>query len=100
MARRSAGDRRKIKSKLFGPRKTVGCCFCRRRLDFSQATLEHVIPLSLGGGTSLENSALSCSSCNLDRGTSDFTLYQAWRRGRTQTKPPQQMSNSSERPKS
>ena len=44
-----------------------GCCeYCRSPLKYSPDpfAIEHIIPLSLGGATQLENLALSCLGCN------------------------------------
>ncbi len=53
------------------------CCFCKEYLDVSEATLEHVIPFSLGGGNELENLRLSCQGCNHERGVRPFWEYTA-----------------------
>lgn len=72
---RNSGDRRKLKHQLFGGRATASCCFCRYRLTPATATLEHVVPLSQGGGYNIDNLRLSCQGCNLDRGDQPFTVY-------------------------
>ncbi len=44
-----------------------GCCeYCRSRADFATQSfsVEHVIPVSLGGETTLDNLALACPGCN------------------------------------
>lgn len=75
MSTRSSSQKRVIKMRLFGGRSTAPCCFCSRTLIFSDATLEHVRPLSKGGGWSVDNIRLSCSGCNTDRGVQDFVTY-------------------------
>ncbi len=46
------------------------CEYCRLVQEFSGNVfhIEHVVPKSLGGATSLDNLALSCSGCNLAKG--------------------------------
>lgn len=43
------------------------CCeYCKSPRDYAAHTfhIEHIIPISAGGGTSLENLALACANCN------------------------------------
>ncbi len=44
-----------------------GCCeYCRSRADFATQpfSVEHIIPVSQGGETTLDNLALACPGCN------------------------------------
>lgn len=44
-----------------------GCCeYCRSRADFATQSfsVEHILPVSQGGETALDNLALACSGCN------------------------------------
>lgn len=48
-----------------------GACEYCRLLEIATGTtfhLEHILPLSQGGRTTLQNLALSCSGCNLAKG--------------------------------
>ena len=40
------------------------CAYCGKELKKTEATIDHIIPVSQGGETSWENIALSCSKCN------------------------------------
>lgn len=42
------------------------CEYCQSRADYATETfaVDHVIPLSRGGGSDLNNLALACSGCN------------------------------------
>lgn len=42
------------------------CEYCQCRADYTTETfpVEHIIPMSRGGATHLDNLALACSSCN------------------------------------
>lgn len=62
-----------------------GCCFCGRMFASDALTIEHVLPLSLGGGWDLSNLRLSCSPCNTERGVEPFYDFQA--KKREQVKP-------------
>lgn len=65
-----ASRRRKIK--IYGDKKTLPCVFCKRDLLFHEATIEHIIPRSRGGGNVKENIAISCANCNNRRQSRDF----------------------------
>jgi hypothetical protein len=52
--------------------KADGCCaYCRSSEKLMGVTfeLEHIIPQSAGGDTSLDNLCLSCPTCNRHKGT-------------------------------
>ena len=52
---------------------TVPCYVCNRHVKEKNATLEHIIPLSLGGNDDLENLSISHFQCNQARGNNiDF----------------------------
>lgn len=44
------------------------CYWCGSPMKYTKATIEHVIPRSLGGGNAIDNLALSCWRCNQKRG--------------------------------
>lgn len=78
---RNSHWKRRIKAKLFGGRRTRPCCFCRRELTPGTATLEHVLPLSLGGNWEHDNLRLSCQPCNNGRGSESFETFRTRKRG-------------------
>jgi hypothetical protein len=50
--------------------RAVGCCeYCRMHQSLQGATfhVEHVVPLSRGGDSQLDNLAWACPSCNLHK---------------------------------
>lgn len=57
------------------------CCYCGLQMVFAsfergtrpdeQATLEHILPISKGGGHTFENCALACWRCNISKGAAD-----------------------------
>lgn len=59
------------------------CCWCARRMSDvagrkDSATLEHIIPRSLGGSkTDPDNCAVACERCNRKRGVQDIETFQA-----------------------
>jgi 5-methylcytosine-specific restriction endonuclease McrA len=78
---RNSHQKRVKRRRLFGGHRERPCCFCRRPLTEATATLEHVLPLSLGGGWGLDNLRLSCLSCNSERGTEDFSQFRRRKNG-------------------
>lgn len=44
------------------------CQYCGVKVTDKNATLDHVLPLSLGGKTNYENTVCSCGSCNSRKG--------------------------------
>jgi len=53
--------------KLMITQRARGCCeYCFSQIKFSNQSfsVEHIIPESLGGPTTLDNLALACQSCN------------------------------------
>lgn len=68
-------NRRSAKKRLFKRQRTCRWCGCRLTLlqedawnGVELATLEHVIPLNLGGLDNANNWALACEPCNRARG--------------------------------
>ncbi len=43
------------------------CHWCKKQLDFTTATADHLIPLSKGGTNGIDNFVLACEDCNHDR---------------------------------
>lgn len=58
----------KLKKKLFGHMFMAPCCYCKKVFLFAELTVEHVIPLCLGGTNDPSNIALACEPCNNERG--------------------------------
>lgn len=46
------------------------CSYCGIQLVLEEATLDHKIPRSKGGRTTLTNTCLSCHKCNNEKGDS------------------------------
>ncbi len=62
-------DTKKIRENLYY-NNGVNCCYvCDEFMEFKDATLEHIIPLSLGGGNKYINYSLSHYKCNTNKGS-------------------------------
>ena len=44
------------------------CAYCTTPLRLEAATLDHVVPRRLGGGTTADNLVVACYDCNLHKG--------------------------------
>jgi len=44
------------------------CSYCENPVDRRTATLDHVLPVSLGGKTTFENTVCACNICNARKG--------------------------------
>ena len=44
------------------------CIYCAQKVSFSNFTIDHVIPRSLGGRTAWENVVVACMGCNNRKG--------------------------------
>ena len=62
--KRSKHKSQQFKDAAFKGRATVKCHWCRRKLTRSQATTDHVRPLSGGGHDRKGNYVISCGKCN------------------------------------
>lgn len=67
---------KKIKPLLF-ERQGDYCWYCEKAFSFGDLTIEHIIPRSEGGTTSLENCILACIHCNARR--ENFPPPDVWR---------------------
>ena len=55
-------------NKLIVNERANGCCeYCKSPFDFSTElfSIEHIIPISLGGNDELDNLAFACIGCNI-----------------------------------
>lgn len=46
----------------------VPCFVCKEHVPQDQATLEHIVPRSLGGTDDMQNLSISHAKCNRERG--------------------------------
>lgn len=54
------------------------CYYCNRKLDDTNRTIDHKIPLARGGANTPANKVLACQSCNIQKGDltpDEFELY-------------------------
>ena len=57
----------RIKCRGYAP-----CAYCGRNLTFTQATLDHFLPQSLGGNSGLGNLVIACEKCNKRKSSYDW----------------------------
>jgi len=54
------------------------CQYCRKPLSLEDSTLDHVIPLSKGGSSLIENLAVACGDCNNKKGNNINYRSKQW----------------------
>jgi 5-methylcytosine-specific restriction endonuclease McrA len=55
--------------------KNPKCIYCNCKLTPTNATTDHIIPISKGGNNTQVNFLVSCLKCNSERGDMDFYRY-------------------------
>ena len=55
--------------------KTTHCYWCNNKLIKNDTHLDHYVPLAKGGLHTISNLVLSCSSCNLTKGSKDPIVF-------------------------
>jgi len=60
-------DIRKMFYDIYGTQ----CKYCEKKLNFRTIACDHIIPLSKGGSTTVENLQLICKACNTRKGPLD-----------------------------
>lgn len=76
-----------LRNVVMKSQQSSNCCFCGIPLTLETATLEHIIPISLGGTDGYHNLTISCQECNSDRGTIYFLDYYLFKCGILKEKP-------------
>lgn len=69
------------KSKRMKARKQTGgrCWYCSKHVHKDEATLDHVIPLTRGGGYERSNLVFSCQPCNEEKGDKSLEQYRTFK---------------------
>lgn len=52
----------------------ANCCYCGNLFSANELTIEHKIPICMGGSSEIENIDLACAPCNRAKGKEAF-LY-------------------------
>jgi 5-methylcytosine-specific restriction endonuclease McrA len=50
------------------------CCYCKLAFLVDELTVEHKIPICLGGTNDLDNMALACAPCNQQKGREAWSI--------------------------
>ena len=62
-----SNDIRKMFYDIYGKE----CKYCEKKLNFRTIACDHIVPLSKGGPTTVENLQLICKACNTRKGPLD-----------------------------
>jgi 5-methylcytosine-specific restriction endonuclease McrA len=55
--------------------KNSSCIYCQTKLTQENATSDHIVPISNGGNNCQVNLIVCCSSCNTERGNTNFIEF-------------------------
>lgn len=69
--RRTTGFAKEFISETKNPK----CLYCNSKLTPTNATTDHIIPISKGGNNTQVNLVVCCLKCNSERGDMDFYTY-------------------------
>lgn len=67
--------------------KDVNCIYCETKLDYHNATADHIVPISEGGNNTQVNLIVCCKECNNERGNLDFRTYLGMKNRKYKNKP-------------
>ena len=64
--RREKEKARKLRKSRWWQQKTSTntCYYCKKRIAFKNLTMDHLVPLAMGGRSTKDNLVPSCKSCN------------------------------------
>jgi hypothetical protein len=51
------------------------CLYCGNKLNYENATADHIVPISNGGNNTQVNLIVCCKTCNSERGNIEFRTY-------------------------
>ena len=51
------------------------CLYCDVKLDYDNATADHIVPISNGGNNTQVNLIVCCNDCNAERGNMEFKKF-------------------------
>ena len=60
---------------FLGETKNPRCIYCNKKLNETNATIDHIVPISKGGNNCQVNLITCCINCNNERGNLDFYKY-------------------------
>lgn len=76
---------RKLRLRLFKAQKDehglVACAYCGQTNPLQRTTIDHVVPLSMGGKHSRDNTVLCCEPCNAAKSSIQVDVFRRWLKG-------------------
>ena len=54
----------RVRAQLIARMYPLQCRYCRKALTREMATLDHLVPRSRGGKTTIRNCVIACAACN------------------------------------
>lgn len=68
-------QRRALRRKLLAGRRFAACHYCRFVMHRKELTMDHMIPVFLGGESVLSNLVLACRPCNEAKGRTPYAEF-------------------------
>jgi 5-methylcytosine-specific restriction endonuclease McrA len=72
----------KLRKTLLSQIESASCCYCNQIFSAQELTIEHKIPLCMGGNSDIENIALACAPCNRAKGKESWMAIRKLNRER------------------
>lgn len=66
--------KRALKKRLYKKHKKT-CVYCLRTINLSEATIDHITPLTKNGTWATHNLQLTCAQCNSEKGAMDHIEF-------------------------
>ena len=71
-----------LRKRILGDKEFSSCCYCGEIFPCKQLTIEHKVPICLGGTSDIENIDIACAPCNQARGREAWLKYLSERKSR------------------
>lgn len=73
---------KKLRKIFLGNVDCAKCCYCNKQFPTNQLTIEHKIPLCMGGTSNIENIDIACGPCNRAKGKEAWQIQRKLNRER------------------
>lgn len=69
--------RTRLRRRMLRGRAVVRCFYCHHALSASEATIDHIVPVSRGGERFESNAVIACHWCNCHKSDMDYGEFLA-----------------------
>jgi 5-methylcytosine-specific restriction endonuclease McrA len=64
-----------LRKRILGDKEFSNCCYCHKTFPSKELTIEHKVPICLGGTSDIDNIDIACAPCNQSRGREAWLIY-------------------------